>query len=632
MLFSNGGVATSIPSIVATQNGLSTIDLSWTNVSADTYEVERSTNGGATWSSLVTQAGTTYSDTTVSFPGSYSYRVRSVKNSIASDWSTLVTETMVDVPAAPGGLTVTGATTSSISLSWSDTAGEESYQIESSVDGLGSWTSAGSTNQNVTTFTHSGLAESVQRYYRVTAFNKAGGGLASSTANSWTVPSAPTGLTATATSSTQIDLAWTDVSTGNQSYKVERSTDNTNWTEIATGLSATATSYSATGLTDGTLYYFRVRAANAARNSDYSGTASATTSVAAPSSLTATATSSTQIDLAWTDNSSTETGFKVERSTDNTNWTEIAGALAANTTSYSATGLTASTLYYFRVRAYNAGGNSAYTSSASATTQSGSSTYTIEYLTVGGGGAGGSYGGGGAGGYKTASGFSLTVGTSYSITVGAGGAAGTTGGTGNNSVFSTVTATGGGGGGAANGNGTTGGSGGGGGVNFGSGGNGGSGTSGEGNAGGNGQAADPYSGGGGGGADAAGAVGTTSGGGNGGAGKTFYGSDYGGGGGGGSWRTTTLGGGTGGTGGTGGGGNGQGKNTPPSTSAGGANTGGGGGGFGNGGQNGAAGGSGVVILRVPAANYSGTTTGSPTVTDDGSTKVLKFTASGSYTG
>jgi hypothetical protein len=61
------------------------------------------------------------------------------------------------------------------------------------------------------------------------------------------------------------------------------------------------------------------------------------------------------------------------------------------------------------------------------------------------------------------------------------------------------------------------------------------------------------------------------------------------------------------------------------------NSGSGGGGGGLTGTAGS-GGSGIVILRVPAANYSGTTTGSPTVTDDGSTKVLTFTASGSYTG
>ena len=62
-----------------------------------------------------------------------------------------------------------------------------------------------------------------------------------------------------------------------------------------------------------------------------------------------------------------------------------------------------------------------------------------------------------------------------------------------------------------------------------------------------------------------------------------------------------------------------------------ANLGGGGGGSERGGSRGGNGGSGVVILRVPSTDYSGTTTGSPTVTTDGSDKVITFTGSGSYT-
>lgn len=66
--------------------------------------------------------------------------------------------------------------------------------------------------------------------------------------------------------------------------------------------------------------------------------------------------------------------------------------------------------------------------------------------------------------------------------------------------------------------------------------------------------------------------------------------------------------------------------------AGGANTGTGGGGYyGSGGQ-GANGGSGIVILKIPTASYSGTTTGSPTVTTVGDYKIVKFTSSGTYTG
>src|SRR6266498_289753 len=76
-----------------------------------------------------------------------------------------------------------------------------------------------------------------------------------------------------------------------------------------------------------------------------------TTFVNAPSSLVATPVGSTQLDLTWMDNADNEDGFSLERSPDGTSgWTEVA-APAANATSYSDTGLTASTQYFYRLRA-----------------------------------------------------------------------------------------------------------------------------------------------------------------------------------------------------------------------------------------------------------------------------------------
>jgi galactose oxidase len=91
------------------------------------------------------------------------------------------------------------------------------------------------------------------------------------------------------------------------------------------------------------------------------------TAPAAPANLTATAGSSAgQIKLSWTDKSNNETGFKIERSTDATNFTQIATA-ASCSTSYVDTGRTSSNTYYYQVRAYNSIGNSAYSNTASAT-------------------------------------------------------------------------------------------------------------------------------------------------------------------------------------------------------------------------------------------------------------------------
>ena len=90
----------------------------------------------------------------------------------------------------------------------------------------------------------------------------------------------------------------------------------------------------------------------------------------APSSLSASATSSTQIDLSWTDKSSNESGFKIERKTGSGGTYSEITTVSANVTTYSNTGLSAATTYYYRVRAYNSAGNSNYSSEANATTPS----------------------------------------------------------------------------------------------------------------------------------------------------------------------------------------------------------------------------------------------------------------------
>ena len=125
-------------------------------------------------------------------------------------------------------------------------------------------------------------------------------------------------------------------------------------------MGANVTTYANTGLAASTSYSYRVRAYNTAGDSDYSNTATDVTQAApglpaAPTNLVATVISKSQINLAWTDNSGNETGFKIERCKGSTctNFAQIA-SVGANVTSYSNTGLAKNTTYRYRVRAYNA--------------------------------------------------------------------------------------------------------------------------------------------------------------------------------------------------------------------------------------------------------------------------------------
>lgn len=93
----------------------------------------------------------------------------------------------------------------------------------------------------------------------------------------------------------------------------------------------------------------------------------ATAAPKAPSNLTAVAASTSAINLSWTDNSGDEAGFKVRRSTDGVNWSEIA-ALGPNAASFSSTNLNAGTRYNYEVYAYNSAGNSPDSNIATATT------------------------------------------------------------------------------------------------------------------------------------------------------------------------------------------------------------------------------------------------------------------------
>src|SRR5207245_961697 len=99
------------------------------------YKVERSSNGGASWTQIATPSAnvTTYSDTPLTAGTAYQYRVRATNS--GGDGAYSPTASVTTISAAPGGMTATAASSSQINLSWTDVTGETSYLIERSPNG-----------------------------------------------------------------------------------------------------------------------------------------------------------------------------------------------------------------------------------------------------------------------------------------------------------------------------------------------------------------------------------------------------------------------------------------------------------------------------------------------------------------
>ena len=185
-------------------------------------------------------------------------------------------------------------------------------------------------------------------------------------------PAAPAGLTATAASPSQIDLAWSHSAGVEDGYTIERSTVSNFTGPVEFVVGAGAVSFSDTGLAAGTTYYYRIRpyqGATAPTYFGYSGTASATTVAApppsAPTALTATPFDGQQVGLAWADNSADEEGFTVQRSASADCSSDVAEfPTFADATSFNDADLTAGTTDHYRVRSFRGADVSAFSNTA----------------------------------------------------------------------------------------------------------------------------------------------------------------------------------------------------------------------------------------------------------------------------
>ena len=196
---------------------------------------------------------------------------------------------------------------------------------------------------------------------------------ASATGQAPQPPAAPSNLSANAPSPTSVLLSWTDASSTEASFRIERrSLTESQFSEIDNVL-ANVVTYTDNSAQPATTYRYRVRARNAAGDSAYSAEVQVTTGQSSqppltPSNLGAVATSYNSVALSWTDASSNESSFRIERRDPaDAQFREIAN-VAANVTSYTDSSVQPSTSYRYHVRARNSVGDSAYSSEVLVTT------------------------------------------------------------------------------------------------------------------------------------------------------------------------------------------------------------------------------------------------------------------------
>ena len=285
------------------------------------------------------------------------------------------------MPASVDDLAATTASATAIDLVWTAPGnggrGITSYRLERKT-GTADYTLVSlSIKADATSYADSSLAPGTAYAYRIRAVNAVGSGAWSNEPAAATpaiAPEAVDDLAATAASATAIDLKWTAPGNGGSSitsYDLERKKASGSYTLVSSTIAADAESYADSSLAPATAYIYRIRAVNGVGSGDWSNGVRATTPADVPevvSTLAATVTSVTAIDLTWTapgNGGSAITGYRLERKTASGT---VSSSIAADATSHTDSGLNAGTTYTYRIRAVNGMGNGGWSNEPSATT------------------------------------------------------------------------------------------------------------------------------------------------------------------------------------------------------------------------------------------------------------------------
>jgi fibronectin type 3 domain-containing protein len=338
----------------------SRIDLAWQDEPiAASYSVYRSPTENGGYTAIATVQETSYTDNSVSADSEYFYYITLSANNMGEGGKSATVRADTMPPMPPASVTTAIISATEITVTWQPVAAAESYKVYRSFAQNSGYTAITLLPITVTSFSDETVSLGNDYYYRITSVNSIGEGEKSVYAiGSVQAPAVPQGLTAVPASESSIKLEWDEVS-GVTGYEVHRSTSSGG--PYVKQVDTTDATWTDTGLTADTIYYYKTAAVNGIGSSGLSAEANGKTmgAMGAPTVIA----DAGQLTVSWTAVAGAGE-YEVYCDTSSTPTTPYT---TTSSLSVTITGLTNDTLYYVRLKAKNTTGITAYGGTASGT-------------------------------------------------------------------------------------------------------------------------------------------------------------------------------------------------------------------------------------------------------------------------